>query len=143
MRCNDETDDIYATAMVKAYTFGDRFVAPRFQRLLLERLVRYFNRHPCSTWFHATAHAFKNLPEKSPMLRALVDVHCLYYANDEMDDNGEEFAKLVPAAFWRATSEKYSKIIRTEGKDWMNRSLNPHDYRVDRTTLGRSSRTET
>jgi hypothetical protein len=113
--CDEVDDDPYVTTLVKAYVFGDRFLAPTFRKAVLDFLIEHVSYFPIPPWFYATAYGFDNLPEEDPMLQALVDIHCCYYKSTLRD--AEEEAHLhapVSVNFWTRTTFRYSAKVRTD-----------------------------
>jgi hypothetical protein len=70
-------DDDEVTAMVKAYSFGDRFLAEVFRRAVNNHIVDFVVKdgedHP--SWFYALNLAYSNLPEDNGLLDFLIELH--------------------------------------------------------------------
>lgn len=72
-------DDYPVTARVKAYVFGDRFLAKPFKQTINRRLVSYvIGEGDIPAWLFAAIYAFQNLPADDIMLKFFIDVHCRY-----------------------------------------------------------------
>jgi hypothetical protein len=68
---HSEDDNLSVTRIVKAYVFGDRFLAANFQVAMFDQLIEQVNSFPVPNWSYATLYALNNLPEGSPMLEVL------------------------------------------------------------------------
>jgi hypothetical protein len=70
-------DDLFVTAMVEAYVFGDRFLADVFRRAVNNYIVDFVVKdgedHP--SWFYALNLAYSNLPEDNGLLDFLIELH--------------------------------------------------------------------
>lgn len=112
----DGLEEAYISSLVKTYTLGDRFLAPRYKHAVLDRLVEHMEFGIRPTWFRAIAYAYNNLPEKDPMLEALVDVHCRYWNDGRfLSKEQKEHAKLVPTEFWIETSNVWEELCNPSG----------------------------
>jgi hypothetical protein len=123
--------EAYVTSLVKAYTLGDRFLAPRYKHAVLDQLIVHMSDYIEPTWFRAIAHAYNNLPENDPMLRALVDIHCRYWTavvGLDLSKEKKEQAGLVPIDFWLWTSSVLADKLLESPSEFLTQPLNPCDY---------------
>jgi hypothetical protein len=87
--------------MVKAYIFGDRFLANAFRKAVHHQLMEQILFDPYSAWFYAAKVAFQHLPENDLLLKFLVDINCRYCSNKDywfmIEDGTEDYEnKVIP-----------------------------------------------
>jgi hypothetical protein len=101
---NEEAQDVLE-AKVRAYGFGERFLAAGFRRAICEHLVDDTWYSHSEVWSPAVWWAFENLPSTSIMFQFLVDRFAECWNNDEDDeDHMGSLSKLPPAFVMRALS---------------------------------------
>lgn len=128
-KIDSDTDDRFVSATVMAYALGDRLLARSFQRDVLDGLIKRINEFSKPFWFNGTAYAFDSLPEHSPMLQGLVDIHCRYLdakGYNDMTEREKRLSESVSVAFWMRVMKKFA--LKSASDDWWNEPLNPCDY---------------
>ncbi|KAJ4378227.1 hypothetical protein N0V86_005927 [Didymella sp. IMI 355093] len=75
---------------LKACTFGDRFMAPRFRASSESSLIDAIVYGGCPPYYISIIYAYEHLPPSSPVLQALIDRHCRSFSEQsDTDSNGE------------------------------------------------------
>ncbi|KAF2788104.1 hypothetical protein K505DRAFT_342376 [Melanomma pulvis-pyrius CBS 109.77] len=73
---------------LKAWKFGDRFLAQDFRRAVNNDTVDVYLSNP--PFYKAIIYAFSEMPERSKILDFLVDTHCIHCDGDERDSEEEQ-----------------------------------------------------
>ncbi|KAI8934200.1 hypothetical protein NX059_008949 [Plenodomus lindquistii] len=91
--------------LILVYIFADRFIVPKLKEAILPILItsaEYGGLH-----FDAVIAVFQDLRDDEPVLRMLVDAHCLYFGTESYATELEHFRKL-PAEFLRRIAFQYA-----------------------------------
>lgn len=59
LECHGCTET-YVTSLIKAYTLGDRFLAPLYKRVVLDQLIETTRDYIQPKWFRGIAYAYNN-----------------------------------------------------------------------------------
>lgn len=131
---NPLKDDLYVTTMVKAYIFGDRFLAVTFRNAVYHQLVEAILCDPRPPWFHATKVAFPHLPEDDVLLMFLIDIDCRYcrerdylVKNEDATEVQNAVVLQLPAKLLLMIMAVYSRKTLTDPGWWAN-DLEAGDY---------------
>ncbi|KAH6239876.1 hypothetical protein HBI15_034300 [Parastagonospora nodorum] len=105
---NDYWMDYLMSELVKAYVFGDRFLAPEFCRAVNNASVKhtplgssFFDEDGC----FSIDYAFKNIRPSSVLLQHLVDMYCTVWREDADVFDESAFDKL-PNSFIRRVIQR-------------------------------------
>ena len=113
---------------LKALVLADRFIVPEFQRAMNNNLVAGRMKH--APYYELVIHAFENLPPSSPILKLLVDTHCLHWEprTDENDQEEMELRPGLPHDFLIRVMIRYAEL--KADKDGKLKKLNRCDYHL-------------
>ena len=106
-------------ALVRAYVFGDRFLAPEFRRAVNNASVKHTPRG--ASFFYedgcfSVAYAFENIQPSSVLLQHLVDMYCTAW-NEDIDDFNPQTFDDLPNSFIRRVIQRLKCYCRhTEEK---------------------------
>ena len=100
--------------MAKAYSFGDRFIAPAFRRAMNQVVVDYVR----SLWLtplnilELTRWIFENVPSDRPLLQMLVHQFCEDWNDDEEEDvkANPTALRALPPAFVSRVMKRYCHL---------------------------------
>lgn len=95
--------------ILKAYNFGDRFLATAFKRAANVAIVGIL--HGCAPFYEVVIFAFKNLPAHSPILQLLVDAQCRHWSECLDDTEEVELQKQLPYDFLLRVMKRYSEKV--------------------------------
>lgn len=98
-------------SLIRAYIFGDRFLAPRFTQGAQQNLVFWlFKRH--WVYYSTVIFAYASLEKYHVILKALVAAHCSDYRQKEDDeDNGQlQLRSQLPVQFLFDVQDRFSEL---------------------------------
>lgn len=98
--------------LIKAYIFGDRFLAIGFRRDISERISDNLSRIRLwgTTFQQVIQHAFTHIPFDRPILQHLADICCKDWYEDE-DEEADIFAqKDLPQAFIMRVLRRFGEV---------------------------------
>jgi hypothetical protein len=103
------TEDMILLQLAKACVLGDSILTSSFRMAVNNLAVDYVVEDPCGPWYVTATYAFQNLPEKSPFLRFLLDLHCR--SGRSRDDNNEakRAKEELPLEFFIRVMDRYGE----------------------------------
>jgi hypothetical protein len=124
-----EDDNWYVTDLVKAYVFGDRFLALEFKEVVNNYIVDYILKTDEPPWFTATQYAFENLTQDHLLLQLLLDVTCRFWEVRYCDPESHHAHKCCSFEFILHLLEYYSnKVADYPEGEWWRIGLVACDY---------------
>lgn len=102
-------------AKVKACALGARLLASTFCRATEQNLIKYMVNGVDEPYYETVIYAFAHLPPSSPVLRAMIDVHCKFFLEQHDKDEHEDWSQLMlreklPNSFLVGVMLRYAKI---------------------------------
>lgn len=122
---NCEPDDCEPTRVLivfKAYSLGDRFLSPRFRRLVTEGLISrigYPFWQPMNT-LEVVDWAFEHLPADNHLLQMLANDFCFNWrGKGSFHSKGSNLAlNKCPVPFMARVMRRYRDLLNDYGLDW-------------------------
>ncbi|KAF2035578.1 hypothetical protein EK21DRAFT_107099 [Setomelanomma holmii] len=102
--------------LVKAYMFGDRFLASRFRR---EANSAFCTSLTCGSLdgpirWQTVEYTFANIPPERPILQRIVDEHCQYWEQQDEEDEDLADQQDLPYDFLVRVMKRHSELRGTD-----------------------------
>ncbi|KAF2002694.1 hypothetical protein P154DRAFT_488166 [Amniculicola lignicola CBS 123094] len=97
---NGNTEEVGSPLdLIHWYVVADRLLVPRMKNEVFDQLYEVHQKDP--PLYEGVTFAFDNLPETDPLLKLLVDSHCINWTGPEIDKKYETASSIadLPASF--------------------------------------------